>query len=295
LYAYARLILWSVLLVLGGCAPVQLGLNNAKGPDRSILKKPRMSQDSVGLDIFFVRFPFAERETNGQLWNETDEQQIPGEVRRRLAENGFRAGVLASQVPPALSRLLELPDKPAAQPDSEVGAACLESEPRVTRRHLQLRAARRGEIIASGIYDQLPVLLREAGEVCGQTYSQAQGLLAVTSHPQRDGRVQLTLTPELHYGPLRQQWVGGEGIEQAVLRLEAGRPRRVFDTMAVSVTLAPGEMLLLSSLPNRPGSLGHHFLTCGDAERREQKLLIIRLAHTQHNDLLAPSEVLSLE
>ena len=56
-----------------------------------------------------------------------------------------------------------------------------------------------------------------------------------------------------------------------------------------SGTLPPGAMLLISSLPNRPGSLGHHFFTT-NKDHREQKLLVIRLAQTQHNDLCAPPE-----
>ncbi len=55
-------------------------------------------------------------------------------------------------------------------------------------------------------------------------------------------------------------------------------------------------MLVLSSLSNRPGSLGHHFFTEKQNEGRlEQKLLIIRLAQTQHDGLFNPPEPLKLE
>ena len=274
----------------GGCAPLR------QGPSESLLKKAQMSPDSFGLEIFFIRFPFGDAEANGQLWNETDEQHFSAEIRQQLAQNGFRVGILSGQIPVALSKLLELPEKspPPGQP-MEINSAGLESEPRVARRLLQLRSGRRGEVVVSGTYEQLPVLLRESGEICGQTYYQAQGLLALTPQPERDGRVRLTLIPELHHGQPRQQWVGGEGADQGLLRLQAGRPRRIFDAMTVVATLAPGDMLLMSSLPNRPGSLGHHFFTCGETQRREQKLLVIRLAQTQHNDLLAPNAVLPLE
>ena len=77
------------------------------------------------------------------------------------------------------------------------------------------------------------------------------------SFPQPDGRVRLELVPELHHGQPRQRWIG----EQGVLRLDASRPKRTFDDLALSAELAPGAMLVLSSLPNRPGSLGHHFFT----------------------------------
>jgi hypothetical protein len=52
-------------------------------------------------------------------------------------------------------------------------------------------------------------------------------------------------------------------------------------------------MLILSSLPNLPGSLGHHFFTESDGQLR-QKLLILRLAQTQQDDLFRPPDVLPL-
>ena len=61
-----------------------------------------------------------------------------------------------------------------------------------------------------------------------------------------------------------------------------------------SATLPPGAMLVLGSLSSRPGSLGHHFFTENDG-RLEQKLLVVRLAQTQHDDLFDPAEPLKLE
>jgi len=84
----------------------------------------------------------------------------------------------------------------------------------------------------------------------------------------------------LHFDDPQPRYVA----QQGTLRLETGRPRREFPDMALDATLAPGEMLLISSLPNRPGSFGHQCLTADDGYL-EQKLLIIRLAQTQHTGL----------
>jgi len=272
---------WLLLavLALAGCtAPIKKG--------ESLLKAPQMSPDAVALDVFFVRFPFGDTEVNEQLWQEVDEQHFPAEVRQRLAQNGFRVGLLGGQMPIILSQLLELKDKPAPTGGpGEIALADLDAEPRVERRHMPLRAGVRGEIIATEVYGQLPVLISAPGELCGQTYSQAQGILAVTARPLSDGRVRLDVVPELYHDQPRQRWVGDQGM----LRLDTSRPKRVFDDLGISGTLPPGAMLLISSLPNRPGSLGHHFFTT-NKDHREQKLLVIRLAQTQHNDLCAPPE-----
>ena len=74
---------------------------------------------------------------------------------------------------------------------------------------------------------------------------------------------------------------------------EMARPRKVFDRLGFSATLAPGSMLLISSFPDRPGSLGHHFFTTENGSL-QQKLVVVRLAQTQSNPLFVPPKVLRL-
>lgn len=276
----------AVLAVLG-CAPLH---PEGKSP----LVPARMSPDSVVLDIFFARFPQGQEDLNGPLWNEIDEQHFPTEVRRRLAENGFRVGMVGDRLPDKLVELLELKGQlPTGGAPGETVVTNLESEPHVVRRHLQLRADQRSEIITTEIYETLPVLTCDAGEVSGRPYSRAQGLFVVKSYPDRDGRVRLELTPELQFGEERQRFSGRYGA----FKLEAGRDREDFDKLAISATLAPGNMIVMSSLPERSGSLGCHFFRHQTSGKTEQKLMVIRLSQTQHDDLFNPKdeEALPLE
>jgi hypothetical protein len=272
---------------MAGCTTTAL----PKG--KSPLAPAHMSPDSVVLEMFFVRFPFGDPAVNDKLWEAVDEQQFTPELRERLARNGFRAGLVNGQIPDQLAKLMQLTDKPP--PSAEPISAKideLESQPRVVRRHLQIRAGRRSEIITSAVYAELPVLMSEPGQLCGQTYHQAQAIFSVRSFPQPDGRVRLQLVPELQHGQPLQRWIG----EQGMMRLDASRPKRTFDDLALSTELSPGAMLVLSSLSSRPGSLGHHFFTeKQDEGRLEQKLLLIRLAQTQHDGLFSPPEPLKLD
>jgi hypothetical protein len=265
------------MLALAGCvtpAPQQ----------KSPLRQGQMSPDSVAVEIMFVRFPLGDAEANGKLWNEVDEQSLPWELRERLTRNGFRVGLIGAQVPDVLAKLLELKDKPspAGETQQQISGPELETNPRVMTRHLQMRAGHRNEIVTSGIYEHLPVLVSDFGELGGQTYSQAQCILAAKAMPH--GRVRLELVPELHHDQPRRRWVG----DQAMMRLDTARPKQVFDKLTVPAVLAPGTMLIMSTLPNRSGSLGHYFLTEGEDNHLEQKLLILRLCQTQHDDLVAP-------
>jgi hypothetical protein len=279
-----QIVLLLAVLVLGGCAsPVQTG--------KSPLMAAQMSPDSVVLEMFFVRFPFGDPTANEKLWEEVDEQQFAPQLRQRLAQNGFRVGLISGQMPNELAQLLQLEGKPALDrhmEDAKVND--LATEPRVVRRHLQLRAGQRSEIIASSVYGQLPVLMSEAGQLSGQTYNQAQGLFGLKWFPRPDGRIHVELVPELHHDQPRPRWVDGQGV----MRLEQGRPSKKFNEMMLATDLAPGAMLVLSSLPNRRGSLGHYFFT-EEKERLEQKLLIIRLSQTQQDGLFNPPETAKAE
>ncbi len=276
---------WSALVLaasgwLAGChGPI----HRAGSP----LLPARMGPDSVALDIIFVRCPLGERRFDVDLWEEIDEQGLPALLRQRLAENGFRAGLVAGQVPLALAELMELAEQvPVDAQVQQVELASATSAPRALCRHLQLPPTRRGEVLASDVYEELPLLVCHEGELTGQTLHQAQALLALRAFPLPSGRVRLEVVPEVHHGQPRQNWVARDGM----LLLEAARSKEVFDWLRVAVDLAPGDMLLLSSLPNRPGSLGHYFFAAGEG-KPERKLLLVRLAQTQQDELtseLAP-------
>ena len=65
------------------------------------------------------------------------------------------------------------------------------------------------------------------------------------------------------------------------------KDREVFDRLRMSVKLAPGEMLVLTSLPDAGGRLGHYFHTVDSTDGPEQKLVLIRLAEVPPSDTFA--------
>lgn len=194
--------------------------------------------------------------------------------------------MVGGQIPLALSQLLQLKDQPAESTATlTTNVADVGDQQGPMWSHKQLRAGKRSEIVTSEIYDQLAVLKREDGGVCGRTYEKAQGVVAILALPAGDGRVRLELLPELHHGEVRRSFSGSGGA----WHVDLARPKCSLDEMAILADLAAGQMVLLTSLPNRPGSLGHHFLTTESSGKLEQKLLIIRLSQTQHDGLFEPS------
>ena len=283
--ASARLLFVFYVLSVCGCALYNPAVNPETG---QILQPTQMPPGSVALEVVSVCLPPDNPELASRVWDEVDEQDFPVEVRRQLEKNGFRAGVLAGQIPPALSQLLDFKGKPNAGGGAvqHVNIADLANPPHVSTQHMEARAGQRYEIATSSIIDKMPILASEAGEIHGLTYEQAQGIYDLHVTPQPDGRVALELIPEVHHGQTRQHWVG----DQSIFRLETGRPKRAFDELKLTSTLGPGAMLVLSSLPNRPGSLGHYFFMESNNrdDRFDQKLILIRVCQTQHDDLVSP-------
>ena len=257
-----------------------------------LLAPARMSDDSIVLDLWFIRIP-SDDPAHERLWQDVDEHVLPSDLRLRLARNGFRAGVCGPQIPRALQELLQqesaTPIEEAARPTDPDGATSDDSDPaaglpvvgkpqlpetapQVRHRHLQIRPEMESRVVASDVLERLSTLTNMDGRVKGQTYYNAQAVFTLTAH-RWEGGARLELLPEIHHGQARQTYVpidGGYGLELA-------RPKQSYEKLRLTVDLAAGEMLFLSAMPDRPGSLGYQFFR-NSRPAGTQKVLVIRLS-----------------
>ena len=277
-HRWRRLLAVSMVVLCAGCMSLLEG-KEGNSPLTPLAAAP----ESVRLDIVFLRYASDDVGFDRELWQFVDEQHVPIELRTRLAANGFRAGVLSSQLPPNLEKRLQLTDKPQSTETTIVGDA-LDRQSPVRQRSLQLRAGRRASIICTGEQqkrDELAVLIREEdGNVAGKTYRKVSGLFAARAMPQGDGRVQLELTPELEHGDPQRRFDPSDGV----LRVDFGPAREKFESLRMETVLAPGQMLIVSGIHERPGSLGHHYFAESGNDRKENKLLLVRLSQTAYED-----------
>jgi hypothetical protein len=272
------LILAAVLLSAGGCARW-----NAAPPKPSRLTPARPSPDSVALDVAFVRLPAADLDAYDKVWALADEQALPAELRRDLATNGLRVGVLGHELPAPLRERLDAGQGLVAE-DKEDGAAS-DAELGGGRRHLQIRSGRWKKIFASKTYSTLPVLLNEDGHVSGHQLSQAQCVFTLKAYPQGDGGAKLELTPEIEHGEEKSQWAGSEGT----LVLRTARPKLSLDRLRMEARLSPGQWLILSTTRETRG-LGEYFFLGSPGAAAERTSVLIRLAQTQLDDLFVPEQ-----
>jgi hypothetical protein len=251
----------------------------------SPLQPAQSSPDSVALEIIWARFPMNDPQLSDTMWQEIDETQLSPAVRRELANNGFRVGVVGGTLPDAIAELLAPAGPPvgeaasatksSTEPGADDGQNPLLAEPTIRRRVLQLRRGRRAEVQASEVYGSLPLLVYQDRELGGRTYRDAQAMFGLRVDPQPDQTAIVELTPELHYGAARLRWTSED---EGILRQAPLRNREIFTALRISTPLAAGEMLVLTSMPDVGSRLGHYFHTVNAADGQQQKLILIRLA-----------------
>jgi hypothetical protein len=272
------LVFVAAILFACGCAPLQ---SNNKKPTG--LPAAKLSADAVALDVAFVRLPAVDAKTYDAIWNAADEQHFSGELRTMLATNGLRAGVYGQELP---GQLRELLDARPRNMEALSEATMSEMELGGSRQHLPLRAGHRSIVKASPVYPSLPVLLSEEGDVRGYQLSDARCVLALKAYPLGDGRVKLGITPEIEHGESKTRFTGSEGM----MIQQTSQDRLVLDRLRLDAVLNPGQTLIISTTPAIKGLGEYYFsqLTGGAVERR---LLLIRYAQTQFDDLFAPEQI----
>jgi hypothetical protein len=243
-----------------------------------------MSPDSVVLEIASIRMPF-DTEQQRQIWNTIDEQGLSRETRDKLANNGIRLGVISGEIPKALREILDTPTTNRVgdqDPESSQGIV-------VSHQRLQQRSGRRGKIVTSSLRDEIISLVPIDGRVVGQTFYQAQCLFSIRCFPQGDGRVKLDLVPEIEHGQPRTRWIGQPN--DGSFRLDTGRERAIHNELRLEPTIAPGEALIVTCSEECKG-LGREFFVDTKGDAKMQRILLIRLAQTQLDDLFSPDGLL---
>jgi hypothetical protein len=260
-----------------GCAPLDVGKKAANA-----LPSGRLPPDAVVLDLAFVRVRAADANGYDAIWAAADEQRLGAEARTALANNGLRVGVLGQQLPPRLRELIDatpklLPQLSEGQPD--------ELDLAGSRQHLPVRAGHRTVVTASKVFPSLPVLLSENGSVRGYQLADARCTLSLKAYPQGDGRVKLSITPEIEHGQLKERWGGSEGM----MIQQTSQERLTLDRLSFDALLTPGQTLLLSTTPDIKG-LGEYYFSQQIGGAIDRRLLLIRFSQTQFDGLFAPEQ-----
>jgi hypothetical protein len=275
----------AIVSSLFGCAQWSKDSTTEAKP---LLAQPKMSPDSVVVETVIIRFPSERSEALDDLWSTVDESVFDVELRRKLAENGIRGGVLIGELPLGVrARMEQLANISRTDPLEQANLA---ADVKSTTNRMQCRAGRRKEVhVRREVSQPLVVLTSKEGRVEGANYDQPALLFDLRSIPHGDGQATLRLIPEIQHGEERKAFVRSD----FGLRPEMSRARKAWDELAMSVKLRPGQIIALSCNGEpKSSNLGKAFFVTHTAEQTDERvLLLIKLAETQLDDLFAPEGV----
>jgi|694.fasta_scaffold11647_3 hypothetical protein len=231
---------------------------------------------TIPVEILFIRHDEHDTAIRDELWRFIDEQAVPVDQRRRLNANGLRAGIVDADLPEHLAARLDPPDSAAAEPAGGQKAC--------ERRTLRLLPGGRGEIVVAAPRDEMVVLEHRDGVGTGATFRDASGLFDIRLAPAADGRVRITLTPEIGHGPRERTWVGEEGS----LRMEAGQKRHRRDDLGIVLDLAPPTLLVVAASADHASTLGDALFRDASPSATTHRLLVIRPLARSVDPMFAP-------
>jgi len=261
---------WPVVCLLA-CAAGCHALEAPRGDPTLVVgadpaSSPAPTPRTIPVEIIFVRFDEHDATLRDEAWNAIDEQACDEALRRRLAANGLRVGVVTGDLPPQIAERI-LPDRSAAGP----GEAAAAEQP-FSRRLLRLLPGRRSEIIAASGIEELVLLETGDGQVRGGTYRDATGLFSLQVRPAADGRVRIDLVPEIKHGPLERSWVGEDGM----FRMETSQRRHRREDLALGLELRAGGLLVVGCAGDKGAALGDALLRDRGGHRATMRMLVIR-------------------
>lgn len=217
---------------------------------------------TIPLDLLFVRYQEDDQELGSELWTFVDEQAWGGDLARHLNANGLRAGIVTGHLPPHLAARLQPPPE----------AASTTAEPPVSQRLLRLLPDRRSDVVAVTNLPELVLLEERDGRMHGGTLHDATGMFALVVRPAADGRVELSLTPEIKHGPLERAWVGEDGM----FRVEARQKRHRREDLELSKALPADAVVIVACCGPRGSTLGDALFRDPQGDGTTMRLLAIR-------------------
>lgn len=285
-----------LLVVVGGCAPWDsAGIWKsdawhqqvpAPGQEGDIqLPASRMAKDSVALEIAVGQLDPDQQADVDQLWQEIDQQVLPFDVRQRLDQNGFLAGIVASQPPAILNRLLQ---------DKQVDTSGMErwqiqfieqgnqtTVPRlILHQRIQNGMGENHCVPVSDSSSQASWIVKDGPRQSASEGEQARGFIRLRTYPTGDSGVRLVVTPEIRHGQPKASF----GVAEGSFTYSAEQSTQVLDELKFEAQLKPGQTLVLGA--NRQLSdLGGFLFGPSGGGGFGQRLILVRLVHSQRDDL----------
>jgi hypothetical protein len=235
--------------------------------------------NSVCLDVLVVERPRGDNLLGPELWSRVD--QVPAlesGIRETLKRNGFRLGVVGTNPPRALQQLIG--EKPNSLQETAADA-------HLVGHRFFIPTGGDARIVASPLLPDCEVGVEREGEVQTLVLEEAECRFRLTVRQLQSGWAQLEFVPQVSHGPHQLRRVADE----AGFRFEDGQRVETFYDQRFTLTLAVGEMALISFEGRNEPTLGSLFFagyrtdhrdggTGSEAATEVGRLLVIRLTES---------------
>ncbi|WP_029247782.1 hypothetical protein [Schlesneria paludicola] len=235
--------------------------------NRPILPPLQASPDSIQLDIFLLERPADDHLLCREVWKDVDEiGAIPdSELRGSLRTNGFQVGVVPSNPPPSIQKLLGM----RAEISSEVSD---DSKPLMGNHHF-LSPGGQLEVETGITHQQCRFTVREKGRIKTLDFERARGVMRVRATRLQEGWVRVDFQPEIHHGEPGM-------MRYAALEREfgyrGGQNIDVRHALKFSVNMNLGNLTLISCTSDDQDTVGDCFFGYTEQSTKKQRVLVVR-------------------
>jgi hypothetical protein len=242
-----------ITVMISGCLTPDIASRGMM--DRLRAVSGPIGPDVVILDIAEIEQPPDDDYIDRDLWSALDEQVVGLEHKVAMDDNGLRAGV-AGGLPPGKLQALLISERSCPSPH------------RITTRAGSTKLLALGPVRSEAVFD-----VNLNGETNPARLTAAQFGLSVTPQRTDDGRVRLTLLPQVQHGgrTLRLQPLDGDGWSFA-----GSKATEKYVGLAFDVTISPQDYLVVGTRYDHPNTLGHGMFIAPSGEKLVQRLLVIR-------------------
>ncbi len=284
------LLVLAAAIVASGCLSTHI-LDGSVSPDDPGAagmfggNAPRPVARTLPLEVFFLRCDAGDGSAAAALWNRVDEQMIDQAIRRRLAANGLRAGILLGRLPDPILAALE-PPLTSGDEGPPIPANTADATPPVVRRVLRLLPGRESELVSLKAAPDLVVMEQGDDGLQGASYADALPYFTLRAWPAADGRVRVDLVPVIRHGPLERSWVGEEGA----FKLETGQRRKILEMLRCDVTVPPDGLLIVGPAGAPSSSVGDALFRPRSQGVSELRLLALRPLAPGVDPMFSPAD-----
>lgn len=233
---------------LTGCSP----FDKPRSLTQTSRKLPALQPPpgSMQLDMAYIEWPADDPQLGQQLWRYVDQVgPVDAETRTRLRQNGFRLGIVGTNPPLALQRMLRLKSDFASEPEAE-------QTKQFSGRRVFLVSGGETEVQVSNPYPECTVSMPADGRSELRRFENAICKYRIRASRVQDGWARLEFTPQISHGDDQLRYAVGEEMQwqhQSGQLTESFRPQRF------TIELKAGDMAIITAEDDAPSTLGQLF------------------------------------